>query len=150
MGAPTWFETLSGDYAQSTAFYRDVFGWDLHVMGDSDEFRYSTLGQDADAKAGIMDASGFLGDQPSRWQFYVEVADTDATVAQAVELGATVVRAAVGHAVRPAGVPPGPRRLPVRRRAQPAGLTQESPSSQARIASPVLVERRRRERGRRG
>jgi len=91
VAAPTWFETMSGDYAASTAFYRDVFGWDLRVMGDSDEFRYSTLGQDADAKAGIMDASGFLGDQPSRWQFYVEVADTDATVAQAVEHGATVV-----------------------------------------------------------
>ena len=34
-----------------------------------------------------MDGSGFLGDQPSRWQFYVEVADTDATVAQAVAHG---------------------------------------------------------------
>ena len=94
VGAPTWFETLSHDYAKSTAFYRDVFGWDLHVMGDSDEFRYSTLGEDADAKAGIMDGSGFLGEQPSRWQFYVEVEDTDAAVAKAEAHGAKVVQAA--------------------------------------------------------
>ena len=55
-------------------FYRDVFGWDTHTMSDTDEFRYTTLGEGDDAKAGIMDATTFLGDQPSRWQFYVEVA----------------------------------------------------------------------------
>ncbi len=91
IGAPAWFETLSKDYAKSVAFYRDVFGWDAQTMSDTPEFRYTTLGRDENALAGIMDAGGFLGDQPARWQFYVEVADTDATVEQATAAGATLV-----------------------------------------------------------
>jgi uncharacterized protein len=71
-----------------------VFGWDIFTMSDSDEFRYSTLGEGDQAKAGIMDASGFLGDQPSRWQFYVEVVDTDASVQRATDLGGTVIQSA--------------------------------------------------------
>ena len=61
-------------------------------MSDTDEFRYSTLGKDEDARAGIMDATGFLGDQPSRWQFYLQVADTDATVEKALATGASLVQ----------------------------------------------------------
>ena len=91
VGAPGWFETLSTDYPRSVAFYRDVFGWEVSTMSDTPEFRYSTLGRDEAARAGIMDATAFLGDQPSRWQFYVQVADTDATVEQALAAGATSV-----------------------------------------------------------
>jgi predicted enzyme related to lactoylglutathione lyase len=91
-GAPAWFETLSKDYPTSVGFYTDVFGWSPHTMSDTDEFRYSTLGKDEDARAGIMDATGFLGDQPSRWQFYLQVADTDATVEKALATGASLVQ----------------------------------------------------------
>ena len=93
-GAPVWFETLSRDYPKSVAFYTDVFGWDADTMSDTPEFRYTTLGKDQDARAGIMDATGFLGDQPSRWQFYLQVPDTDATVEQAVAAGAKVAQPA--------------------------------------------------------
>ena len=92
VGAPAWFETLSTDYPTSVAFYTDVFGWAAHTMSDTEEFRYTTLGKDEDARAGIMDAAGFLGGEPSRWQFYVQVADTDATVEQAVAAGGTLVQ----------------------------------------------------------
>jgi predicted enzyme related to lactoylglutathione lyase len=94
VNAPAWFETLSTSYAESVAFYQDAFGWETHVMGNSPEFRYTTLGQDEHARAGIMDGSGFLGDQPSRWQFYVQVEDTDETVAEAVAAGAEVAQQA--------------------------------------------------------
>ena len=93
-GAPAWFETLSKDYAGSVRFYTDVFGWEAHTMSDTPELRYTTLGKDEDARAGIMDAPGFLGDQPSRWQFYLQVADTDATVEQALAAGASLVQPA--------------------------------------------------------
>ena len=93
-GAPVWFETLSNDYEKSVAFYADVFGWETVTMSDTAELRYTTLGKDDDARAGIMDASGFLGEQPSRWQFYVQVPDTDAIVEQAVASGATLVQPA--------------------------------------------------------
>jgi predicted enzyme related to lactoylglutathione lyase len=92
--APGWFETLSTRYDDAVAFYRDAFGWETHVMSDTPEFRYTTLGFNEAARAGIMDASGFLGDEPARWQFYVQVADTDETIAKAVSIGAEVVAAA--------------------------------------------------------
>jgi uncharacterized protein len=91
IGAPSWFETLSKDYPAAVTFYREVFGWDTHTMSDTDDFRYTTLGEGEQARAGIMDATAFLGDQPSRWQFYIEVVDTDATVQRATDAGATVV-----------------------------------------------------------
>ena len=92
VNAPTWFETHSRDYAASVAFYQQAFDWDIHVAGDTDEFRYSTFGKDDDAKAGIMDGSGFLPEGvPSHWTFYVEVADADATLEHAKKLGGALV-----------------------------------------------------------
>lgn len=93
VGAPAWFETLTRDYDRAVPFYREVFGWDTHTMSDTDEFRYTTLGSGPEARAGIMDASGFLGDQPSRWQFYVEVEDTDAVAERGRQSGGGVVQA---------------------------------------------------------
>ncbi|MFJ6537127.1 VOC family protein [Paenarthrobacter sp. NPDC091711] len=94
-GAPAWHELLSKDYESAVAFYRKVFGWDTSVMSDTPEFRYTTLGAGDDAKAGIMDASGFLPEQvPSMWSVYFAVEDTDASVEQATALGATVMQPA--------------------------------------------------------
>lgn len=90
-GAPTWFETLSKDYERSVRFYTDVFGWDASTMSDTADLRYTTLGEDENARAGIMDATAMLGDGPSRWQFYLQVADTDATVDRAAAAGADLV-----------------------------------------------------------
>ena len=66
VGAPGWFETLTTAYGDAVAFYEDAFGWDTHVVSDTADFRYTTLGVDQDARAGIMDGSAFLGDEPSR------------------------------------------------------------------------------------
>jgi uncharacterized protein len=92
--APAWFETLTTRYDDAVAFYRDAFGWDTHVMGDTPEFRYTTLGLNENARAGVMDASALLGDQPARWQFHLQVADTDESVAKAVSIGAELVATA--------------------------------------------------------
>jgi predicted enzyme related to lactoylglutathione lyase len=93
-GAPGWFEALTTRYDEAVAFYQQAFGWETHVMADSPEFRYTTLGQNENARAGIMDARGFLGDEPSRWQFYLEVTDTDEAIARAVSTGGQVLRPA--------------------------------------------------------
>lgn len=92
--APGWFETLTTRYDEAVEFYRSAFGWETHVMSDSPEFRYTTLGLDENARAGVMDASAFLGDEPSRWQFYLQIPDTDETVAKAASIGGTVVQPA--------------------------------------------------------
>lgn len=86
-GAPSWFEVLSSDYDAAIPFYRNVFGWDTHTMSDSPEFRYTTLGKDEHALAGIMDARQLLAGRPSYWSFYLQVPDTDAAIATAKELG---------------------------------------------------------------
>ncbi|MCW2794968.1 VOC family protein [Nocardioides sp.] len=88
VGAPAWFELLTSDYESVIPFYRNVFGWDTHTMSDTDEFRYTTLGKDEEARAGIMDAKNLLDGQRSRWSFYVQVEDTDVAVKRALAAGA--------------------------------------------------------------
>ncbi|HEU0335830.1 MAG TPA: VOC family protein [Gaiellaceae bacterium] len=92
---PGWFELFARDYGASVAFYRDVFGWDTHVAGDTADFRYTTLGEGDDARAGIMDATAFLPDGvPAHWSVYFRVDDADAALASTVELGGSVLRPA--------------------------------------------------------
>jgi predicted enzyme related to lactoylglutathione lyase len=93
-GTPVWFELHTRDYEAAVAFYRDVFDWDAHTMSDTPEFRYTTLGEGQAAKAGIMDAAGYLPDGvPAHWSVYFAVTDTDAALAQVVGLGGAVVTA---------------------------------------------------------
>jgi len=90
VNAPGWFEVLSNDYAATVTFYENAFGWDTHVMSDKPEFRYTTLGKDDHAAAGIMAVDG-----PSHWSAYLMVGDTYAAVARAIELGGAEVDAPV-------------------------------------------------------
>ena len=88
VNAPGWFEVLSNDYDAVVPFYENVFGWDTHTMSDAPGFRYTTLGKDEHALAGIMAVDG-----PSHWSAYIMVADSDAAAARAVELGGSEVTA---------------------------------------------------------
>lgn len=92
-GAPSWFELHTSAYDASVAFYRDALGWDARTMSDEPSFRYTTFGEGADARAGIMDASVYLpeGASLAEWSIYFQVEDADKTVAQAQSLGATVI-----------------------------------------------------------
>jgi predicted enzyme related to lactoylglutathione lyase len=90
-GAASWFELHTRDYDAAVQFYRDVFKWDTHVVSDTPEFRYTTLGEGDDQLAGIMDASVFPDDAPVGWSVYFGVEDTDAALAEIVELGGAVV-----------------------------------------------------------
>jgi len=93
-GAPGWFELHSKNFAAATEFYRDVFGWELVAVSDTDEFRYSTLGPADSAAAGVMDASQFPDDWAQGWFVYFAVEGTDASVARALELGGSVLHPA--------------------------------------------------------
>jgi predicted enzyme related to lactoylglutathione lyase len=96
VGTPNWFELQTRDYDTSVAFYRDVFGWEPHTMSDTDELRYTTLGEGDDMLAGIMDASAFLSEgADAAWSVYFGVEDVDAALEQVVELGGRVVEPAV-------------------------------------------------------
>lgn len=90
-GTPAWHELHAKNYAAAVKFYEDVFGWETEVLSDTPDFRYTTLGAGDAAKAGIMDASGYLpAEAPSHWQVYFAVEDADAAAEKAVSLGATV------------------------------------------------------------
>jgi predicted enzyme related to lactoylglutathione lyase len=94
-GAPAWFELHTRAYEPTLAFYREVFGWDTHTVGDAPDFRYTTLGEGEGQLAGVMDASGFLPEGvPSHWSIYFDTSDADASLAKVVELGGSVVTAA--------------------------------------------------------
>lgn len=94
-GAPSWFEVLTRDYDATVGFYRNVFGWDIQVMDEGPELRYSTRGAGETASAGIMDASGFLPEGvPAHWSVYFDVTDADAALVKTVELGGSIVRPA--------------------------------------------------------
>ena len=92
---PSWFELHTRDYEKAVAFYRDVFRWDTDTVGDTPEFRYTTLKGADGYLAGIMDASAFLPEGvPNHWSVYFGVDDADATLKRIGELGgATVVPA---------------------------------------------------------
>ena len=94
-GAPSWFELHTRAYEASVEFYRDVFDWDTHVVGDSPEFRYTTLGEGDGQLAGIMDASTFMPEgSPATWSIYFGIENADAALAKIVDLGGSVVLAA--------------------------------------------------------
>ncbi|MGH3839029.1 MAG: VOC family protein [Pseudonocardiaceae bacterium] len=94
-GAPSWFELHTRDYQAAVAFYRNVFGWDTHVVSDTPEFHYTTLSHGEGWLAGIMDASGFLPDGvPAHWSVYFGVDDTDAALAKIIDLGGSIVMSA--------------------------------------------------------
>jgi predicted enzyme related to lactoylglutathione lyase len=92
-GTPSWFELHTHLYAEALDFYRDVFRWETTTVGDSDDFRYSTMQDPGDGEplAGIIDASRFLPEgTPPHWSVYWEVDDADAAVTSVESLGGSV------------------------------------------------------------
>jgi len=79
------FELLTRVYAASVEFYSNVFGWDTQGAGDTDESRYTTLGEGGGtAVAGIRDATSVLpSGARSAWNVSFGVKDCAATIAQA-------------------------------------------------------------------
>jgi uncharacterized protein len=94
-GAPAWFELHTSDYHAAVNFYRDVFGLETEVAGDTPDFRYTILRKGDEQVAGIMDATAFLPEgQPARWSVYFGSDDTDASLAKVTAAGGAVVQAA--------------------------------------------------------
>jgi len=94
-GTPNWFELHARDYDASVKFYETVFHWDTHTMSDTSDFRYTTLGEGENARAGIMDASAFLpAGVPPHWAIYFGVVDVDAALVQIEQMGGSVIQGA--------------------------------------------------------
>lgn len=86
-GAFSWNELITTDAQAASAFYGSLFGWRFEVMDMG-------MGPYHVAKVGDTSVGGLMNkpdpNMPAFWGSYVTVADCDATVAKAKELGATI------------------------------------------------------------
>ena len=89
-GALIWSENMSRSYDGNKAFYAAVFGYQFGDIG-AESMKYSTLDLHGRPVGGIGEIQA---DQPAGmaayWGTYFAVADTDAAVARAIELGGRV------------------------------------------------------------
>jgi predicted enzyme related to lactoylglutathione lyase len=91
-GAFSWSELITRDPEMAQGFYAELFGWQVQDMGaDMGNYRVVSLGTDQGI-GGIMSIPPGV-DAPPAWGVYVTVADTDASVAKALALGATLLMA---------------------------------------------------------
>jgi len=88
-GTPIWNELISPDVKAATAFYTDVLGvgWDETDMGEGATYYILRSGERQVGGA----SAPMMPDQPPHWNVYFNVADVDAAMARAVELGGRVV-----------------------------------------------------------
>ncbi|MBO0852323.1 MAG: VOC family protein [Nocardia sp.] len=95
-GNPSWFELHTRGYRDSLEFYREVYGWqDPFTIGDTPEFRYTTIHSTSPMLGGVMDATAFLPEGvPGYWSVYFGADDVDATVRKLESLGGTVLHPA--------------------------------------------------------
>ena len=86
----TWNELMTPDIEAAKAFYAGLFGWKGDTMqmgGDGPPYTLWMLGEGGVGGAMPPPMEGM----PAFWGVYFAVADCDATVAKAKELGASVL-----------------------------------------------------------
>ncbi len=89
-GAFSWCELLTSDADAAKAFYGRLFGWTL-MDGDVGGMTYTSIKAGDSEVGGMMTMPPDMQGRPPFWGVYVTVADIDATVQLAQELGATVL-----------------------------------------------------------
>ncbi len=87
VGAMCWNELLTKDTEAAKAFYSALFGWE-YIVGVNGYIMIQNGGRNNGA---MMQMDESFGEMPSVWQPYFTVADIDASIAKAGELGATII-----------------------------------------------------------
>jgi predicted enzyme related to lactoylglutathione lyase len=96
VGAVWWSELQAADPARARAFYAGVMGWTPKIVALADQSRtpeagekeYTVFNAGDREVAGAAQAEAAPGQTPaSFWLTYIQVANVDAAVAKAVELG---------------------------------------------------------------
>ena len=86
-GLLSWNDLLSPDVEASTAFYRDLFGWEISAIPGA-EGQYWSIANGGKLNGGLMPLPP--GGHPA-WNLYFGVEDAEAAIALAAELGGQVV-----------------------------------------------------------
>jgi len=88
----TWNELTTRNTDRSIVFYSEVFGWTADAMPMGDGVNYTVWMLEGGPVGGMLPMGEmFPPEVPPFWQVYFSVADTDATLAKARELGGSVV-----------------------------------------------------------
>lgn len=94
-GSPVWHQLTTRGYGAALDFYRDVLGWQIEPVSDTDEFRYSTARFGDEQLLGVMDGAAFLPPEiPSSWVIFFGAEDVDETLRVIAGNGGMVVRGA--------------------------------------------------------
>lgn len=89
-GAFSWNELMTTDVSSAKAFYRELFGWDMHDE-PIPEGTYTLLNAGEQKIGGIMAIPTEAAGAPPAWGAYVTVDDVDQQVIRAETLGGRVV-----------------------------------------------------------
>jgi uncharacterized protein len=91
-GTMNWNECQTRDAAAAARFYEAVFGVEVKPYPAAEGMPpYNVIQVDGRGVAGIFEINERMGDTPPNWSTVFAVADHDATVAKAKELGGTVL-----------------------------------------------------------
>jgi hypothetical protein len=85
--AVCWAELATRDLARAETFYTGLFGWTMSEHHASPPGTYRMFGNADGLLGGLLRMTEEWGAMPSHWSIYLQVADVDATVAQAQALG---------------------------------------------------------------
>lgn len=95
-GAMCWNEMYTRDLQKARDFFSALFGWQFQLTEGTDN--YYTFTNSGRINGGIMGMDESWGDAPAYWMVYFSVADLEATVAKAKELGGKLL-----HDIQDAG-----------------------------------------------
>ena len=91
-GALCWSELTTRDTNAAEAFYTSLFGWTAKHAAPSAGMDYTEFQQQGKSTVGMMEMPPNMPPAvPSYWMPYFQVADCDASTAQARQLGASVM-----------------------------------------------------------
>lgn len=108
-GSFCWNELETRDLDGAKAFYRAVFGWDAETNAMPSGGSYTEWKLDGRSIAGMLEiVPPMPADMPPHWLVYFAVADVDASVAKAQELGGSVVAPRMDSPAGPFAVLSGP------------------------------------------
>lgn len=96
VGTLCWFENMTMDFDAASAFYRNVFSWDLQTAPIEQEtapdVRHLTYGSGDRGAAGLCEATTVLPEgAASYWRVYFGVSNMDESLETLVWLGGAVV-----------------------------------------------------------
>jgi len=91
-GTYCWSELMTEDLAGAKSFYKAVFGWDAETQGAEGPGGYTEWKVGGRSIGGMMAKPPTMpANVPPFWGVYFAVADTDASLLKAQELGASVL-----------------------------------------------------------